>query len=95
MLTICLRVPLGDSGMYRGTVSTFMRDVPFSIIYFSLYGIFRRKLVDDKGKISSENRHHRSHHLFSPLSVDQGCATRISRRLHCVAFPTDAQGAEW
>lgn len=26
-------------GMYQGTVSTFLRDVPFSIVYFSLYGI--------------------------------------------------------
>jgi len=44
---------LGIRGMYTGTVATGMRDVPFSIVYFSLYGIFRRKLVDDKGNISS------------------------------------------
>jgi len=30
---------MGLRGMYTGTVSTFMRDVPFSIVYFSLYGI--------------------------------------------------------
>ncbi|EKX39210.1 hypothetical protein GUITHDRAFT_154481 [Guillardia theta CCMP2712] len=44
---------MGITGMYKGTFSTFMRDCPFSIVYFSLYGIFRRKLVDDKGAISS------------------------------------------
>jgi len=44
---------MGIRGMYTGTVSTFMRDVPFSIVYFSLYGIFRRKLLDEKGNISS------------------------------------------
>jgi hypothetical protein len=31
-----------------------MRDCPFSIVYFSLYGIFRRKLADEQGKISSQ-----------------------------------------
>jgi len=44
---------MGIRGMYQGTVSTFMRDVPFSIVYFSLYGIFRRKLADENGKIST------------------------------------------
>jgi len=44
---------MGVRGMYQGTVSTFMRDVPFSIVYFSLYGVFRRKLADDNGKISA------------------------------------------
>lgn len=44
---------MGLRGMYTGTVSTFMRDVPFSIVYFSLYGIFRRKLLDENGNISS------------------------------------------
>lgn len=46
---------MGVRGMYTGTVSTFMRDVPFSIVYFSLYGSFRRKLLDEKGNISSLN----------------------------------------
>uniref|UniRef100_A0A6U4Z2N9 Mitochondrial carrier protein n=1 Tax=Hemiselmis andersenii TaxID=464988 RepID=A0A6U4Z2N9_HEMAN len=44
---------MGIRGMYQGTVSTFMRDVPFSIVYFSLYGVFRRKLADENGKISA------------------------------------------
>lgn len=44
---------MGIAGMYKGTVSTFMRDVPFSIVYFSLYGTLRRKLADDNGKIST------------------------------------------
>mmetsp|Transcript_38945 Transcript_38945/g.76135 ORF Transcript_38945/g.76135 Transcript_38945/m.76135 type:complete len:305 (+) Transcript_38945:87-1001(+) len=43
---------MGVRGMYQGTVSTFMRDVPFSIVYFSLYGVFRRKLADDRGMIT-------------------------------------------
>ena len=30
---------LGIRGMYTGTVATGMRDVPFSIVYFSLYGM--------------------------------------------------------
>jgi hypothetical protein len=45
---------MGIRGMYQGTVSTFMRDVPFSIVYFSLYGVLRRKLADpETGKIST------------------------------------------
>eukprot|EP00281_Chroomonas_sp_CCMP1168_P035838 CAMPEP_0206238540 /NCGR_PEP_ID=MMETSP0047_2-20121206/14874_1 /ASSEMBLY_ACC=CAM_ASM_000192 /TAXON_ID=195065 /ORGANISM="Chroomonas mesostigmatica_cf, Strain CCMP1168" /LENGTH=305 /DNA_ID=CAMNT_0053663091 /DNA_START=27 /DNA_END=944 /DNA_ORIENTATION=+ len=44
---------MGIRGMYQGTVSTFMRDVPFSIVYFSLYGVIRRKIADENGKISS------------------------------------------
>ena len=30
---------MGIRGMYTGTVATGMRDVPFSIVYFSLYGM--------------------------------------------------------
>jgi len=30
-----------------------MRDVPFSVVYFSLYGSFRRKLLDEKGMLHS------------------------------------------
>ena len=35
--------------LWTGIGPTLMRDVPFSIVYFSLYGSFRRKLLDEKG----------------------------------------------
>ena len=45
---------LGLSGMYQGTFATGMRDVPFSMIYFGLYGIMRRELADKQtNKVST------------------------------------------
>lgn len=42
---------LGLSGLYRGTQATLLRDVPFSMIFFSLNTHLRSKLADDDGKI--------------------------------------------
>jgi len=45
---------LGIRGMYKGTASTLLRDVPFSVIYFGLYGILRRKIADpETNKVSA------------------------------------------
>ena len=45
---------MGLRGMYQGMTSTIMRDVPFSLVFFGSYGVFRRKLADpDTGKIGS------------------------------------------
>ena len=37
---------LGVRGLYQGTFATGMRDVPFSMVYFGLYGNLRRRLAD-------------------------------------------------
>ena len=37
---------LGFKGMYQGAFATFMRDCPFSVMYFGLYGVMRRNLAD-------------------------------------------------
>jgi len=41
---------MGLRGMYTGTAATLLRDIPFSCIYFSLYGKLKRDL---------ENKQHR------------------------------------
>ena len=47
---------LGLSGMYQGTFATGMRDVPFSMIYFGLYGVMRREFADAQtNKVSTLN----------------------------------------
>lgn len=45
---------MGIRGMYQGTVATGMRDVPFSMVYFALYGMMRRKICDpETGKVGT------------------------------------------
>ena len=45
---------LGFTGMYQGAFATFMRDCPFSVMYFGLYGVMRRKWADpETNKVSS------------------------------------------
>lgn len=36
---------LGITGLYTGVVSTWMRDVPFSVLYFSTYSQAKNRLV--------------------------------------------------
>jgi solute carrier family 25 aspartate/glutamate transporter 12/13 len=44
---------LGLKGMYRGTVSTLLRDVPFSVLFFPTYSNISKLLADpDTGKSS-------------------------------------------
>lgn len=39
---------LGVTGMYTGVLSTLARDVPFSMIYFSLYAQTKAMLLDQQ-----------------------------------------------
>lgn len=34
---------LGPRGMYRGTLTTWMRDIPFSIVFFSSYAVLKER----------------------------------------------------
>jgi len=43
---------LGLKGLYHGAGATLMRDVPFSMIYFSLYGRLKRYFTNENGHIS-------------------------------------------
>ena len=43
---------LGFAGLYTGASATLMRDIPFSMFYFSTYGWLRQAWQDDKGNIS-------------------------------------------
>ena len=38
---------LGVSGLYTGVLSTLARDIPFSMLYFSLYSQFKHQLLHD------------------------------------------------
>lgn len=42
---------LGLRGLYYGAPATLLRDVPFSMVYFSLYGRLKRHFTDEKGQI--------------------------------------------
>jgi len=42
---------LGVRGLYYGAPATLLRDVPFSMIYFSLYGRLKRHFTDVDGNI--------------------------------------------
>lgn len=34
---------LGLSGIYKGTLTTWMRDIPFSVVFFSIYAVLRER----------------------------------------------------
>lgn len=55
---------LGLKGLYRGSFATLSRDVPFSMIFFQLFALFKEK--------SGANRHESSHHF--PLIFGSGIA---------------------
>ncbi|XP_049851148.1 mitochondrial substrate carrier family protein X-like [Schistocerca gregaria] len=42
---------LGLLGLYRGVGATLLRDVPFSMLYFSIYGYMRQALVNSSGDL--------------------------------------------
>lgn len=42
---------LGLKGLYKGAPATLLRDVPFSMVYFSLYGRVKRYFTDADGNI--------------------------------------------
>lgn len=42
---------LGLRGLYTGGKATLMRDIPFSIVYFGLYGYIKQKMSDEHGAI--------------------------------------------
>ncbi|KAI9222207.1 mitochondrial carrier domain-containing protein [Blastocladiella britannica] len=43
---------MGIRGMYKGTVATWMRDVPFSILFFPSHALFKSLAADEHGKVS-------------------------------------------
>ncbi|KAF2075017.1 hypothetical protein CYY_003669 [Polysphondylium violaceum] len=46
---------LGIRGLYKGTGATLLRDVPFSMVYFSMYGRIKAHLTDENGHIGIGN----------------------------------------
>ena len=50
--TLTIVRKLGIRGVYKGTMSTLLRDVPFSFIFFPLYANIVKALSDEDGKSS-------------------------------------------
>lgn len=46
---------LGLSGLYKGTSATLFRDIPFSMVFFSMNTSLRVALTDDKGNLPIGN----------------------------------------
>lgn len=42
---------LGPAGLYKGASACFLRDIPFSGIYFPAYAKFKEMLKDDQGRL--------------------------------------------
>ncbi|EGG17501.1 putative transmembrane protein [Cavenderia fasciculata] len=43
---------LGIRGLYKGTAATLLRDVPFSMVYFSMYGRIKEYFTEPNGHIA-------------------------------------------
>lgn len=46
---------LGFKGLYMGAPATLLRDIPFSMLYFSTYGWLRQRWTDADGNVSLGN----------------------------------------
>ena len=46
---------LGFSGLYKGSSACFLRDIPFSMIYFPSYSALKKYFCDENGKNSAES----------------------------------------
>jgi len=46
---------VGMKGLFTGAGACLLRDVPFSALYFTLYGNLKKGLTDDKGHLSGLN----------------------------------------
>jgi solute carrier family 25 aspartate/glutamate transporter 12/13 len=46
---------LGFTGLYRGASACFLRDIPFSGIYFPAYAKLKQSLRDEEGRLSNTN----------------------------------------
>ncbi|XP_062862018.1 electrogenic aspartate/glutamate antiporter SLC25A12, mitochondrial-like [Trichomycterus rosablanca] len=44
---------LGFFGLYKGAKACFLRDIPFSAIYFPVYAHAKTKLADDEGRLGA------------------------------------------
>merc|ERR1712002_329160 len=42
---------LGFFGLYKGAKACFLRDIPFSAIYFPVYAHTKAQLVDEQGRV--------------------------------------------
>lgn len=42
---------LGPAGLYKGSSACFLRDIPFSAIYFPLYATLKQKFLDDNNGV--------------------------------------------
>jgi len=42
---------LGPAGLYKGASACFLRDIPFSGIYFPAYAKFKDMLKDEHGRL--------------------------------------------
>ena len=48
-LDICKE--LGVTGLYKGSSACFLRDIPFSAIYFPLYATLKQKFIDQNNGV--------------------------------------------
>ncbi|KAF0026434.1 hypothetical protein F2P81_021171 [Scophthalmus maximus] len=44
---------LGFFGLYKGAKACFLRDIPFSAIYFPVYAHIKQKLTDEEGRLGA------------------------------------------
>ena len=42
---------LGVTGLYKGSSACFLRDIPFSAIYFPLYATLKQKFIDQNNGV--------------------------------------------
>jgi solute carrier family 25 aspartate/glutamate transporter 12/13 len=46
---------LGFEGLYKGASACFLRDIPFSAIYFPVYAGLKKNFSNDEGRNSPES----------------------------------------
>jgi len=79
---------LGVSGLYTGVLATLARDIPFSMLYFSMYSQFKHQLLADHSSTNLAFKSFAAGAAAGTLAAALTCPMDVIKtRVHAAAVP--------